>query len=81
MGVHDNIGFVREHFPRQGDLLGRRTSVCFRYESSDTIAGTIIRDDVEDPMRTVIQLDDGRVVLGDECQYRMPSSLTRRPRS
>jgi hypothetical protein len=31
--------------------------------------GTIVRDDNEPPWRTIIRLDDGRVVLASECQY------------
>jgi hypothetical protein len=46
-----------------------RTRVCFNYDTSKTIMGTIVRDDYEDPWRTIISLDDGRVVLGSECQH------------
>lgn len=36
---------------------------------SKKIEGTVIRDDVEDPHLTIIKLDDGRIILGTECQY------------
>jgi hypothetical protein len=66
MGVHVNIGF--DKFPAQGQWRGCRTRVCFNYESR-WLMGTVIRDDREDPGLTIIQLDDGRVVLATECQY------------
>jgi hypothetical protein len=31
--------------------------------------GTIIRDDMEEPFRTIISLDDGRVILATECMH------------
>lgn len=67
MGVHVNIGIDR--FPTQGDLVGHRAQVCFHYDTSQRIGGTFKRDDTEDPFLTVIELDDGRVILGSECQY------------
>ncbi len=70
MGQHQNIGADR--FPRQGEWLGKRVEVCFDYDPSQTIWGTFIRDDAEDPQRSIIQLDDGRVVLTTECQHRTP---------
>lgn len=67
MGVEDSIGFDR--FPRQGDRKGRVVRVCFDYDTSQTIEGTVIRDDAEEPGRMIIMLDDGRVVMSTECQY------------
>lgn len=67
MGVKDNIDY--DKFPRQGVWLGRRTRVCFNYDTSRTILGTIVRDDAEEPGRAIIALDDGRYVLTTECQH------------
>lgn len=70
MGVVKNVGF--DHFPKQGAWLGKRTRVCFRYDTSNTIGGTIVRDDTEEPFVTIIHLDDGRLVLATECQHSPP---------
>lgn len=72
MGVVATVGFDR--MPKQGRYLGQRATVCFNYEARE-VMGTIVRDDVEDPWRTIISLDDGRVVLATECQYQ-PTSLS-----
>jgi hypothetical protein len=70
MGLHKNIGINK--FPKQGDQLGKRTKVCFNYDSSKQLEGTIVRDDREEPLTTLIQLDDGRVLNATECQYTFP---------
>jgi len=67
MGIAKNIS--HDTFPRQGDLVGRRTDVCFLYDTSHVISGTIVRDDREEPFVTIIRLDDGRYVLATECMY------------
>lgn len=67
MGAVGTIGFDR--FPKQGRYKGCRVRVCFNYDSSHTVDGTVIRDDAEEPGRMIIQLDDGRVVLSTECMY------------
>lgn len=69
MGICSEIDF--EKFPEQGSWLGAKVTVCFHYDTSKTIAGEIIRDDLTAPHRMVIKLDDGRVVLSDECQYQV----------
>jgi hypothetical protein len=66
MGSSPNI--TGTTFPRQGKLLGRRAKVLFRY-GRPAYLGEIVRDDMEEPFQTIIKLDDGRVVLGTECQY------------
>ncbi len=71
MGVVAPVGADR--FPRQG-MLGERVEVCFDYDPSRRIGGEVIRDDVDEPYRTIIRLDDGRVVLATECQYRFVDS-------
>lgn len=67
MGIVATIGF--DYFPKQGTTKGGRVRVCFNYEADRHIDGTVIRDDVEEPGRMIIQLDDGRVVLSTECMY------------
>lgn len=67
MGVVDNID--HERFPKQGSWLGKRTKVCFKYNPTRIIMGTIIRDDAEEPRLTIIKLDDDRVVLTTECMH------------
>ena len=56
-------------FPKQSEYVNRRCMVCFHYDTSKWIMGTIIRDDREDPYETLIRLDDGRTMRGAECQY------------
>lgn len=56
-------------FPKQSEFVNRRCSVCFHYDTSSQLQGTIIRDDREEPFETLIKLDDGRIVRGVECQY------------
>lgn len=67
MGVVKNVGV--DTFPKQGQWLGLRTRVCFKYDTSNTILGTIVREDAEEPGVLIIALDDGRYVLSTECQY------------
>lgn len=67
MGIHHGISAT--DFPVQGDRLGTRVRVCFRYDPPNALPGVIVRDDRADPWRTIIRLDDGRYVLADECQY------------
>ena len=56
-------------FPKQSQYVNRRCKVCFHYDTSKWIMGTVIRDDREEPFETLIQLDDGRTMRGVECQY------------
>ena len=56
-------------FPKQSEYVNRRCNVCFHYDTSVQIPGTVIRDDREEPYETLIKLDDGRIVRGVECQY------------
>lgn len=67
MGVHRNMDY--DKFPKQGDFLNKRCRVCFNYNTSKIVKGIIVRDDIEEPLITIIRLDDGRYVLATECQY------------
>jgi hypothetical protein len=67
MGVHH--GITHEKFPEQGSQLGARVKVCFHHDPTHTVRGYVVRDDRDAPGHTIIRLDDGRHVLGTECQY------------
>ena len=67
MGCVDTITAYR--FPKQSEYVNRRCKVCFHYDTTKWIMGTVIRDDREEPFETLIHLDDGRTIRGCECQY------------
>ncbi len=69
MGTHPTIGYDR--FPEQGRDLNKQAMVAFGYQLDTVLPGKVVRDDVEEPFRTIIALEDGRYVLGTECQYRV----------
>lgn len=66
MGTHTNISFT--DFPEQGSWLGKQFRICFNYDTTKTLTGICVRDDREEPGRTIFKLDDGRYVLSTECQ-------------
>lgn len=70
MGVVESISF--KSFPKQGPWLGKRTQVCFKYDTSHLTGGVFVRDDAEHPGVSIIHLDDGRYVLTTECQHSCP---------
>ena len=63
------VTITATRFPTQGPRLGQRVHVCFHYDTSVRIGGLCVRDDYEAPWQSIFQLDDGRYVLGTECQY------------
>lgn len=65
--MQTGVGF--DEFPKQGSYLNLSVKVCFNYDSSKLIGGTVVRDDRDDPFITIIKLDDGRYVLATECMY------------
>ena len=67
MGCIETITVYK--FPKQSEFVNRRVRVCFHYDTSKWIEGKIIRDDREEPYETLIELDDGRVIRGVECQF------------
>ena len=69
MGCCKNISI--DNFPKQSKMLDKRVFVCFHYNTDDMIMGTIVRDDIEEPYKQIILLDDGRFVLSTECQYQI----------
>lgn len=64
-------------FPKQACLIGHRVSVCFHYDTTHRLAGTIVRDDMEAPYEGIIRLDDGRYVRVSECQYLLLDTANR----
>lgn len=70
MGCHVNI--TKDKYPAQGTSVGKEVKVCFHYDTSEWFRGVCIRDDIEEPYVTVIQLvEDGSVILANECQYQL----------
>lgn len=61
--------FKNGGYPQQGSWLNKRTKVCFCYDTSHTIMGTIVRNDNESPWEGIIRLDDGRFIFTGECQH------------
>lgn len=64
MDCEKNVGFDR--FPKQGSMLGKEVWVCFDYDEMNILYGEVVRDDAEEPHRTIIRLKDGRYVLAEE---------------
>lgn len=75
MGCVETIAY--DKFPKQRDknykypymAVGARVKVCFHYDTSKFCMGTVVRSDIEEPVETIIRLDDGRYVRDVECQY------------
>lgn len=68
MGCVNSITY--DTFPKQHEkFLNKRVKVCFHYDTSKFIRGYIVRYDIDAPFKTIIKLDDGRYVLGTECQF------------
>lgn len=72
MGCVENVNPPAGRFPKQGDWVNGRVEVCFHYDLSKKVTGTVVRDDREAPGVCLIALDDGPVVLATECQHTMP---------
>jgi len=58
-------------YPKQGSCLGKKVKVTYYYNTKEYHLGKIIRDDTEEPGKTIIQLKNGRVLLATECQYQI----------
>lgn len=69
MGCVPTITF--SGYPRQTEKVGKRVVVVFHYDTANQVGAKILRDDAEDPGRTIIQTDDGRFLLSTECQFMM----------
>lgn len=73
MGCVNTITY--DNFPVQADdkhtfqSVGKRVKVCYHYDTSRFHDGVIVRDDREEPFQTIIALDNGRYLLGTECQF------------
>ena len=62
--------FTKKAFPKQGSHFGKRALVVLQSDSTNEVAGEVVRDDMEMPFLTVIRLDDGRHVMANECMYK-----------
>lgn len=62
---------AHDKFPRQSAIHppGTRLRVSFHFDTTYSLLGTVVRNDVEPPNRMIIALDDRRYVLDTECQY------------
>lgn len=58
-----------DSFPPQGKLLGRKVRVVLNHKPP-VLGGTLVRQDIAYPHVEIIQLDNGRFVLGTECDWR-----------
>lgn len=73
MGCVSTISY--DKFPMQADHnykypeVGKRVKVCYHYDTNHYHYGVIVRSDREEPYKTIIALDNGRYILGTECQY------------
>jgi len=74
MGIKETIDY--ESFPKQGDWVGKRTTVCFKYDTTHTIGGVFVREDIEEPGISIIKLDDGRYLLTTECMHTYPKGAS-----
>lgn len=74
MGWHKNVGV--DKFPAQYKSVGKKVEVCFFYGTSVKLSGVIVRDDKEEPLRTIIKLDDGRHIMGGECLFWVKDEVT-----
>lgn len=59
----------KDAYPEQFDSVGARVLAAFDYDVANPLPATVLRDDAEEPFRTVLRLDDGRIVMGSECQW------------
>lgn len=66
-------------FPVQSAYLHQCVRVCFHYDTTLLVGGIVVRDDATEPWVTIVRLDDGRHVLGTECQW-SPRPMTRTER-
>jgi len=70
VGIQEHIDYDR--FPKQGNWVGKRCEVSFRYDPTRTVGAECVREDCEFPRLTIFKLDDGRHVLATECMHSTP---------
>jgi hypothetical protein len=69
MGVSLFVDLRNDTYPEQSEYVGKEVKVCFWYDTTKTFKGKMLRDDRTVPWRTIIQLEDGKIVEGAECQW------------
>lgn len=85
MGCVRTISY--DKFPEQNDIyheypeLGKRVKIYYHYDTSKYHYGTIVRSDAEAPYHTIIKTDNGRYMLGSECQYSIIEVDNEKPKS
>ena len=67
MGALENISASK--FPKQGGQLGKQVKVCFHSNADITLNAEVVRDDREEPFRTIFRLENGNYVLASECHW------------
>jgi len=70
MGNKSYIDIPRGIWPAQGVLLDAAVAVIFHGDTDTEYLGTVVRYDITEPHLTLIKLDNGKHVLGTECQFR-----------
>lgn len=56
---------------KQGNFINRKCNIFFNYNIKNFISGKIIRDDIEEPFKTLIKLNDGTIIDSKECLYQL----------
>lgn len=56
-----------DEFPAQYPRVGQTVQISFP-QTKKRYAAKVLRDDVTKPFQTVLQLEDGRVLFGTECE-------------
>ena len=60
-----------ERYPDQGQDVNERVSVWYHSTSHIRHTGTRIRHDIAAPYRTILALDNGRILDATECHYEL----------
>jgi hypothetical protein len=68
MGFSNYVDAVK--YPKQGRMLNKKVEVCFNFDIHNIFYGKVIRYDIEEPFEVIIRLNDGRIIMSGECQFR-----------
>ena len=58
---------IISQLPDQSEYVGQPVTVTLKRNPSVAVDGIIVRDDLEQPCMTVIQLTSGEIVDADDC--------------
>jgi hypothetical protein len=56
-------------YPQQSARIGQRVEVLFNDGTRFPLPGVLVRQDVEEPFVTILQLTNGQYVLATECPW------------